>query len=150
MTKEKIQYLYKNYPEYVTQKEFMEICGICQKTAYLLNKSGLVPYERIIQGKLHFYRISLEDIIAYLTLKEYQNRVNSDDVNRILSGVPDVLSTSEVSCIAGVGKSCVKKWIASGKLTAFRCKGDYRITKEALKDAMLSGRCRRKEQGVQE
>ena len=34
----------KRYPEYITQKQMIEICGICAKTAYNLERRGVIPY----------------------------------------------------------------------------------------------------------
>lgn len=33
------------YPEYITQKQFCEVCGICHKTAYNLTRRGEISYE---------------------------------------------------------------------------------------------------------
>ena len=32
------------YPEYITQKQFCEVCGICHKTAYNLTRRGEISY----------------------------------------------------------------------------------------------------------
>lgn len=37
------------YPEYITQKQFCEVCGICHKTAYNLTRRGEISYE-IVDG----------------------------------------------------------------------------------------------------
>ena len=33
------------YPEYITQKQLCEVCGVCHKTAYNLERRGEIPYK---------------------------------------------------------------------------------------------------------
>lgn len=39
------------YPEYITQKQFCEVCGICHKTAYNLTRRGEISYDYRLLGK---------------------------------------------------------------------------------------------------
>ena len=43
------------YPEYITQKQFCEVCGICHKTAYNLTRRGEISYEIVATptGRIH-------------------------------------------------------------------------------------------------
>lgn len=43
------------YPEYITQKQFCEVCGICHKTAYNLTRRGEISYEIVDTptGRIH-------------------------------------------------------------------------------------------------
>ena len=72
-TKEKLSFGDK---EYVTQKQLCEICGICTKTAYNLERRGMIPYvvETTPKGRIH--KIRLEDVYRYL---EMQQRLYSSD-----------------------------------------------------------------------
>ena len=61
---------YTHLPEFVTQEQMGEICGICKKTAYTLVYSGKIPYtvETNRLGRTH--RIKLTDVLLYLYEKE--------------------------------------------------------------------------------
>ena len=54
------------YPDYVTQKQLSEICGICLKTAHTWEHSGKIPYQIIYDGSIRQHAIRLTDILSYL------------------------------------------------------------------------------------
>ena len=72
----------KRYPEYITQKQMIEICGVCAKTAYNLERRGVIPYTVEVTPTGRIHRIKLLDVIAYLHQKGNlyceDQRVNDD------------------------------------------------------------------------
>lgn len=69
--------IFEKYPEFVTQEQMGEICGICKKTAYTLVYSGKIPYtvETNRLGRTH--RIKLTDVLLYLYEKECRQEPDS-------------------------------------------------------------------------
>ena len=59
----------KRYPEYITQNQMIEICGVCAKTAYNLERRGVIPYTVEVNPTRRIHRIKLLDVIAYLHQK---------------------------------------------------------------------------------
>lgn len=53
------------YPEYITQKQFCEVCGICHKTAYNLTRRGEISYEIVDTPTGRIHHIKLTDALAY-------------------------------------------------------------------------------------
>ena len=51
------------YPEYITQKQFCEVCGICHKTAYNLTRRGEISYEIVDTptGRIHHINARISD-----------------------------------------------------------------------------------------
>ena len=49
------------YPEYITQKQFCEVCGICHKTAYNLTRRGEISYEIVDTptGRIHHIKLKM-------------------------------------------------------------------------------------------
>lgn len=52
------------YPEYITQKQFCEVCGICHKTAYNLTRRGEISYEIVDTPTGRIHHISSIDLLA--------------------------------------------------------------------------------------
>ena len=83
------------YPEYITQKQFCEVCGICHKTAYNLTRRGEISYEIVDTptGRIHHIMVSAWDKLDrgeeyYLWDCDYcslQSDINNAEVNRIIS-----------------------------------------------------------------
>ena len=69
------------YPEYITQKQFCEVCGICHKTAYNLTRRGEISYEIVDTPTGRIHHIKLTDALAYLYKKDtlYGNDENVND-----------------------------------------------------------------------
>ena len=53
------------YPEYITQKQFCEVCGVCHKTAYNLERRGEIPYKVVDTPTGRIHHIKLIDALAY-------------------------------------------------------------------------------------
>ena len=58
------------YPEYITQKQFCEVCGVCHKTAYNLERRGEIPYKVVDTPTGRIHHIKLIDALAYLYKKD--------------------------------------------------------------------------------
>ena len=53
------------YPEYITQKQLCEVCGVCHKTAYNLERRGEIPYKVVDTPTGRIHHIKLIDALAY-------------------------------------------------------------------------------------
>ena len=73
------------YPEYITQKQFCEVCGICHKTAYNLTRRGEISYEIVDTPTGRIHHIKLTDALAYLYKKDTLYG-NDENVNRQIYG----------------------------------------------------------------
>lgn len=56
------------YPEYITQKQFCEVCGICHKTAYNLTRRGEISYKIVDTPTGRIHPIKFTDALAYRPL----------------------------------------------------------------------------------
>lgn len=136
-----------SYPEYVTQKQMYEICGVCKSTIYKAEQSGSIPYEKTVNRLLHTHKIRLTDALAFKYRREYGYRNDDDYIaylrrfyKRQLKDYLDVLSTSDVSEFTGFDTNSVQRWIGKGFLRAFikgRGRG-FRIPKEILVGFLIS------------
>jgi hypothetical protein len=136
-----------SYPEYVTQQQMSEICGVCKSTVYQAEKRGKIPYEKLITGRVHTHKIWLMDVLAFKYKREYGYRQSNDYIaylrrfyERLLKDFPDVLSALAVSEITGFETDSVQRWISKGNLKAFikgRGRG-FRIPKESLMEFLVS------------
>jgi hypothetical protein len=135
------------YPAHITQKQMIEICGVCKSTAYKAERSGAVPYEKTVNRLLHTHKIRLLDALAFKYRREYGYRQDENYISYLrrfyelqLKGYPDVLSTADVSEISGFTSNSVQRWIGRGYLTTFskgRGQG-FRIPKETLIGFLVS------------
>lgn len=145
-------------PDILTKEQFYQICHISKSTALYLLRSGKVPCEDSGK-KTRRYRIKKEDAKRYLENREntpefytvprnwyVRNKVNMIDeeictitskdmeryYQRILKGLPDVLSVIDVIRITGYCKSTVNVWCSKGLLKSFRIGNANRIPKACL------------------
>ncbi|WP_292920060.1 hypothetical protein [Oscillibacter sp. CAG:155] len=70
------------YPEYITQKQFCEVCGVCHKTAYNLERRGEIPYKVVDTPTGRIHHIKLIDALAYLYKKDTLYAARSDDAEQ--------------------------------------------------------------------
>ena len=97
------------YPEYITQKQFCEVCGICHKTAYNLTRRGEISYEIVDTPTGRIHHIKLTDALAYLYKKDTLYG-NDENVNRQIyevlqahfSYLPDLLRTQQIRELTGL------------------------------------------------
>lgn len=74
------------YPEYITQKQFCEVCGICHKTAYNLTRRGEISYEIVDTPTGRIHHIKLTDALAYLYKKDMETlRCRSEKAVRLFA-----------------------------------------------------------------
>lgn len=134
-----------NYPEYVTQKQMYEICGVCKSTAYKAERSGAIPYEKTVNRLLHTHKISLLDALAFKYGREYGYRQADEYIsclrrfyNKRLKGYPDVLYVTDVAEITGFVENSVQRWIGRTYLQAFIKRRRFHIPKIFLIDFLVS------------
>ena len=138
------------YPEFVTQKEMCAILGICKSTTYSILKKGIIPYEYVSTSEGRRQRIKITDILLYqykkMCFDELENEY-TESLRRYfqkqLSGMPQLLLVSDVSCFTGYAKATINSWIQRNELKSLRYKNkriqSFRRGKGSLitKDAFL-------------
>lgn len=126
------------YPEYITQKQFCEVCGICHKTAYNLTRRGEISYEIVDTPTGRIHHIKLTDALAYLYKKDTLYG-NDENVNRQIyevlqahfSYLPDLLRTQQIRELTGFSMTAIQRWVsiyASGK--GWRANFEYFMNRE--------------------
>lgn len=118
------------YPEYVTQKEMCVILGVCQSTAYAIQKQGMIPFKYEDTPKGRRQRIRVADILAFQDKREKFNESESDFVcallqyfNKQLYSYPSILTVSDIMRFTGYAKTTINNWIVSGILQALQYNG---------------------------
>lgn len=140
---------YKNivtqYPDFVTKKELCEICGIAPKTATELERSGKIPFVQEVDGLLHYHRIKLTDVIAYLSEKECWQEPDSPIIvamrhfyEQEFSSARENLHITDIHSLTGYSRTCVTGWLNRGKLKGFRRRNRFFIPKSCLIDFVVS------------
>jgi hypothetical protein len=125
------------YPAYVMQKDMMKICGISEKKASELNRNGEIPYTPIIYKKLHYNRIRLDDIIAYL-YRRYPSELTGYTesfhciLHVLLNDVPDLIDKKQASRIIGCEHTQLDNLIRDGALSVIHSTRKTYINKETL------------------
>lgn len=113
------------YPEYITQKQFCEVCGICHKTAYNLTRRGEISYEIVDTPTGRIHHIKLTDALAYLYKKDTLYG-NDENVNRQIyevlqahfSYLPDLLRTQQIRELTGFSMTAIQRWVLEKRITA--------------------------------
>ena len=121
------------YPEYITQKQFCEVCGICHKTAYNLTR-----------------HIKLTDALAYLYKKDTLYG-NDENVNRQIyevlqahfSYLPDLLRTQQIRELTGFSMTAIQRWVLEKRITAILGRKGWNITRDSLVTFLSSSYCLR-------
>jgi len=133
------------YPEYITQKQMYEICGVCKTTVYMAERSGAVPYEKEVCRLIHTHRIKLLDALAFKYNREYGYRQDDEYISYLrrfyikrLKRFPDVLTVKDISEITGFVKQSVQRWIGRSYLKAFVKQRSFHVPKESLIDFLVS------------
>ena len=104
-------------PEYITQKQFCEVCGVCHKTAYNLERRGEIPYKKVVDtptGRIH--HIKLIDALAYLYKKDTLYG-NDESINREIykmfsqhfAYLPDLLRTQQIKELTGFSITAIQR-----------------------------------------
>ncbi|MFZ5945118.1 MAG: hypothetical protein ACOYVD_13525 [Bacillota bacterium] len=111
------------YPEYVTQKEMCAILGICQSTAYSIQKKGIIPFEYVSTSEGRRQKIKIADILLY----QYEKMCFCEIENEYIEGLrryyqkqlhdfPQLLLVPDVMLFTGYSKSAVNNWILRNEL----------------------------------
>lgn len=65
MLKKSYEYLYEEYPEYITKDQFYRICKVSKKTALFYLQNNLIP--AVDSGKkTRRYKIAIKDVVTLL------------------------------------------------------------------------------------
>lgn len=111
------------YPEYITQKQFCEVCGICHKTAYNLTRRGEISYEIVDTPTGRIHHIKLTDALAYLYKKDtlYGNDENVNlQIYEVLqahfSYLPDLLRTQQIRELTGFSMTAIQRWVLEKRI----------------------------------
>jgi predicted site-specific integrase-resolvase len=143
-------HIIKQYPEYVTQIQMCEICGISKKTAMGLERSGKIPYTVEVNHLIHTHKIKLTDILAYLYEKECRQESDSEYITvmrefykKQLERYPDALTARMVERATGFSGTGVGNWLKAGKLKSKVVRRKYIVPKVYLIDFMVSPYYRR-------
>ncbi len=131
--------------QFVTKKEFCEICGISESTAYKLIKSKKIDFEKKRDGLLHYYDIPIQETERYKFEKEYRGILSESQISDIkkyyrakMQDYPDVICANDIRAITGYGKEIIRKWIISEKILGIVVRKKFRIAKEDLIDFLAS------------
>ena len=138
----------ERYPEYVTQKQMIEICGICAKTAYNLERRGVIPYTVEVTPTGRIHRIKLLDVIAYLHQKGNlyceDQRVN-DDLYQFfkseMENLPDLMRTKQIRSFTGFSTTAIQRWVLEKRLTALPGRKGWNIPKDAVASFLSCAYC---------
>lgn len=138
------------YPEYITQKQFCEVCGICHKTAYNLTRRGEISYEIVDTPTGRIHHIKLTDALAYLYKKDTLYG-NDENVNRQIyevlqahfSYLPDLLRTRQIRELTGFSMTAIQRWVLEKRITAILGRKGWNITRDSLVTFLSSSYCLR-------
>lgn len=133
------------YPEYITQKQMYEICGVCKSTAYIAERSGAIPYIKEVNHLVHTHKIKLLDALAFKYRREYGYRQDDDYISYLrrfydkrLKGHPGIVTVSDISEITGFAKQSVQRWVRREYIKAFTKRRGFVVPKESFIDFLVS------------
>ncbi len=135
----------ESYPEYVTQKQLIEICNICQKTAYSWGRKGKFSFTQEIGSSVRYNRYRLLDVLQYLYERDCRQEPDSNYIIIMrkfyedeLCNYPDIIDVSSVISLTGFSKSAITNWVRRKKLKEIRAKKKFYIPKEYLIEFLIS------------
>jgi hypothetical protein len=133
-----------SYPEYVTQRQMCEICGISKSTAYKAERRGDIPYEKETNRLVHTHKIKLSDVLSFKYRREYGYRRDDAHISLLrrfyvgkLKWSPDLLAVSDIAEITGFDSNSIQRWIGRGYLKAFVKMRRFRTPKVYLIDFLV-------------
>lgn len=134
-----------SYPEYVTQKQLIEICNVCQKTAYNWEQKGVISFTREICSSVRYNKYRLLDILEYLYERDCRQETDSNYMIMMKKfyedefyNYPDVLDVSTVISMTGFSKSAITNWVRQKKLKEIKAKKKFYIPKKYLIEFLIS------------
>lgn len=134
-----------NENNYITKKEFCEMCGISDRTAYKLIVRNKLIAVKSCDRLRHYYKIHISEVERYLRERELKHSLSSKQIMTMkkyysskLKEYPELMYAADVREVTGYAKESIRKWVVSGKLTGVTV---YRKTCIAKSDliSFLSG-----------
>ena len=114
--------LLMEYPEVISKEQVYRICHISKRKATWLLENGIIPCKDSGK-KTRRFQVRTIDVINYLLTKELYN-------NWI--GVPEALTTKEISQLTGYNLQTVNQWVTSKKLQCVYCPDGRKVAKQWL------------------
>ena len=138
------------YPEYITQKQLCEVCGVCHKTAYNLERRGEIPYKVVDTPTGRIHHIKLIDALAYLYKKDMLYG-NDESINREIykmfsqhfAYLPDLLRTQQIKELTGFSTTAIQRWVLEKRIIAIHGRKGWNIPRESLIAFLSSSYCLR-------
>ena len=131
--------------QYVMFKEFCDICGICPTTGRKAIEKKKVSFQKCQDGKLHYYKIPLSEVLQYKKAREERGILTDAEVKvrinyyrRKMIDYPDLINAGDIRAITGYGKEIIRRWINSEKILGIVVRGKFCVAKEDLLDFMIS------------
>ena len=108
---------------YITKKEFCEMCGISDRTAYKLIVRNKIVAVKCCDRLRHYYKIHLSEVERYLRECELKHSLSSVEITAMkkyyserLRDYPELMYAADVREVTGYAKESIRKWVVSGKL----------------------------------
>lgn len=131
--------------QYVMFKEFCDICGICPTTGRKAISNKKVSFKKCQEGKLHYYKIPLQEVLRYKQERENRGVLSDDMIKQMrkyyddkLKDYPTLITSYDIRCITGYGKEIIRRWINSEKILGVVVRGKFCVAKEDLIDFLIS------------
>lgn len=152
--------LLRKYPEIISADQLYRICKISKRKAKWLLDNGIIPCHDT--GKVtHRYRIRIEDVIAYLQIRELDPQavapptgllngenekrdvtgaINRNDLEQFLctawETAPDALTAADIQTLTGYSHTTTLRWIGHQKLRSVSTPDESLVAKEWLIEFM--------------
>ena len=152
--------LLREYPEIISADQLYRICKISKRKAKWLLDNGIIPCHDT--GKVtHRYRIRIEDVIAYLQIRELNPQavappvgllnaekgertsaieIDRDELEQFLHMVwkndPDALTAEDIQALTGYSLTTIKRWICHKKLRSVSTPNETIVAKQWLVEFM--------------
>lgn len=131
--------------EYITKQELCQMCNISESTAYKLLKSKKINFEKCCDGLLHYYKIPVSEVQAYMneqTEKAYFSEKQKNLIRQYYKEkteqYPDMIRAKDIQAITGYGKETIRKWINNEKIIGVVVRKRFAIAKDDLIDFLIS------------
>lgn len=131
--------------EYITKQELCQMCNISESTAYKLLKNKKLNFEKCCDGFLHYYKIPVSEVQAYMNeqaekgcISEKQKKLIRQYYKEKLEQYPDMIRAKDIQAITGYGKETIRKWINNEKIIGVVVRKRFAIAKDDLIDFLIS------------
>ena len=152
--------LLRKYPEIISADQFYKVCKISKRKAKWLLDNGIIPCHDT--GKVtHRYRIRIEDVIAYLQIRELDPQavapptgllngekkkreaaiaINRNDLEQFLytawETAPDALTAADIQALTGYSYTTIKRWSCRKRLQSVSTPDETLVAKQWLIEFM--------------